>query len=712
MSGISEQGKSKICRLQLVAEIPDMLLHFTRKTAFLLVKMHKVYVSLKTDKMKNIKHIVYLMLENRSLDNVLGWLYEKQPPQHFIYPEGKYPAQIPPYQGLQKDTYFNLDANGQKHFVQRGTTDDKNNHELNRFWVPYQDPYEEYQHVNNQIFENETTPVSPKTATMGGFYKDFAQGESFYPWQIMETYVPEDLTVLNGAAANWAVSDEYFSSVPTQTNCNRAFALTGNSIAWDEQGNTKAWVNNNMHLTDVAIVFNQKTMFNVLEDAGKDWMVFASEPWFLSKGWSFTRDMLFQVYGSEFDKNFGSIEDFFNQAKGTNGMSLPAVSFLEPKWGLALDAPLGLQGTDYHPPMNVLPGEQFVADVLNALQASPDWNETLLIINFDEHGGTYDHVPPSWGASPPWENASDGTPTPDSCEDNFKFDRFGVRVPLILVSPYIDQNTVFRSGGPIPYDHTSVIATILTMMDIPRENWNLGTRVAKAPTFEHLLSRDTPRTDKTMYALTQEMKETIKAGAAIELPPNDLQRNITIRALNQHAQSTKNNTFSGEDKNKLLHAATNSAYQNVLTQVLTKLGLPSKSNFAEHLEGKRGTSGPWYQLQLFQNGSPTGWLGQDEKGYCIIVRDQSLALSLRDYPYHGTLYLQTEDEYYLSVSSGDHYVGKYGWAGARGWVFESNETESLLSLYNNQPLSLYSVANGYLYCNKNYKTLSVKRAYV
>ena len=55
----------------------------------------------------------------------------------------------------------------------------------------------------------------------------------------------------------------------------------------------------------------------------------------------------------------------------------------------------------YHPPQNVAPGEHFVAKILNALQNSPNWNDSLLIINFDEHGGTYDHIPPPWGAAVP-----------------------------------------------------------------------------------------------------------------------------------------------------------------------------------------------------------------------------------------------------------------------------------------------------------------------
>ena len=80
-------------------------------------------------------------------------------------------------------------------------------------------------------------------------------------------------------------------------------------------------------------------------------------------------------------------------------------------------------------------------------------------------------------------------------EHGFQFDRFGVRVPLILISPYIEQGTVFRSETAVPFDHTSVIATILSHFNIPKEKWQLGSRVENAPLFDFVLTRNTPRTE-------------------------------------------------------------------------------------------------------------------------------------------------------------------------------------------------------------------------
>lgn len=474
-----------------------------------------------------IKHIVYLMLENRSLDHVLGWLYaDGQRPARVIAPPG---YDNPNYNGLRENTYYNLDSSGNKQWVVRGTESD-----YSPLRVPYHDPNEDYVHINMQLFESESNPVPGQTPTMGGFYQDFYP-VSYEPWQIMQTYEPHQLKVLSGAARNWAVSDAYHSSVPTQTNCNRGFATTGNSIAPDTNNNNQlvGWVNNDMGLTGwLYVVFNQRSMFNVLRDAGKDWLICASELW--EQNWCFTRDMLSQIQGEEFDSNFGTIQTFLHLAATGD---LPSVTFLEPEWGYAYEYPFGHQGTDYHPPMNVPPGEDFVAKILSAVRSGRNWNETLLIINFDEHGGTYDHVRPPWNAAVPWGGDS-ATPAPATTELGFGFDRFGVRVPLILVSPLIEANTVFRAGYT-PFDHTSVIATILTMLGIPKNTWKLGNRVQRAPTFENVLTRGAPRTDQPDIEPSDAVKAALEVPPPLDTPPTDLQREIAIRRLRHHLRLNK-----------------------------------------------------------------------------------------------------------------------------------------------------------------------------
>ena len=104
-----------------------------------------------------------------------------------------------------------------------------------------------------------------------------------------------------------------------------------------------------------------------------------------------------------------------------------------------------------------------------ALRDGPGWDQTLLIVTYDEHGGCYDHVPPPSGAIPPDQAIG---------EYGFDFTRFGVRVPAVLVSPLIAAGTVFRvPAGSMPLDHTSILKTVETRWGLP----SLTARDAAAP---------------------------------------------------------------------------------------------------------------------------------------------------------------------------------------------------------------------------------------
>lgn len=459
--------------------------------------------------MAEIEHIVYLMLENRSLDNVLGWLYEPGEEQNLV-------THCPPVDPVPPDHFdgcYDID-DADKSFVTRGTGGARR--------VPRFDPHEVYDHVNYQLFESYATPVRGVRPTMGGFVKDYV---NWYrrPDQITPTFTPIELPVLNGLAKNFAVSDRCFSSVPTQTNTNRAFAAAGNSLGLNGSGELQAWVDNRgsgvLQLgRPGGPQFCQPTIWNVLTDAGRDrpddWMIFNSRGTWLenllgAEGYQYTRLIMERLQCASLDDHFGIVGEPGSTAAPTLfGMiadgSLPTFSFVEPQWGIQQGLGILPNGTDYHPPSAVWPGEVFVKHLYDALTANPDvWNKVLFIVNFDEHGGTYDHVPPPWTAMPPW-CGDHGTPEPRFLERGFEYDRFGVRVPLILVSPWIEPNTVFRAGGAIPFDHTSVMATVLELMGIDDAEWRhrLGCRTAHAPTFEWVLS-DTLRTDTPRVLLAR-----------------------------------------------------------------------------------------------------------------------------------------------------------------------------------------------------------------
>ncbi len=428
--------------------------------------------------MGQIDHIVLLMLENRSLDNLLGWLHEAgaSPPQRFI-PKGSKAA----FDGLPGGGYFNK-YKGRKLRVTHGTKK-----AVQPLRVPRLDPHEPFDHVTVQLFGNSKgavpKPLKPgKAAKMKGFAYDFdAVYESWGELgEVMGAYRPAQLPALSGLAGQYAVSDRWFSSVPTQTNPNRAFSLCGTSL-----GRVK-----NLHLTAIE-QFKTKTLWNALP-SDVSWGIYYQDTWHQKQCYT---EYTFPFVGDAKNKaksaEIEPLETFYKRAKAG---SLPAFSYIEPAWGYGKGLPktfIGKQGNDYHPPTWVGPGEAFVNSVYEALSADPDkWAKTLLIITFDEHGGTYDHVDPGWGAVQP--DKHDGP-------HGFKFDRYGVRVPTVMVSPWIPAGTVFRApaGSKHPFDHTSLIATLLKWQGVDPAGSGLGKRVAVAPTFESVLSKkkrcDIPR---------------------------------------------------------------------------------------------------------------------------------------------------------------------------------------------------------------------------
>ena len=194
--------------------------------------------------------------------------------------------------------------------------------------------------------------------------------------------------------------------------------------------------------------------------------------------------------------------------------TLPAYSFVEPSFLL--------NPNDQHPPHDVMAGEALLHAIWTAVSTSPGWTKTMLIITYDEHGGCYDHVLPPIGAVPPDQASRPG-------ESGFGFDRFGVRVPTVVVSPYIAPGTVFRSDQSTPYDHTSILATLRDWIGIDPADMLTSARVAAAPTLAQVLTLATPRTD-----LPSLVPPTAVATVATAVPmtaaPNDLQKSLVSGA--------------------------------------------------------------------------------------------------------------------------------------------------------------------------------------
>ncbi|MGC8641518.1 MAG: alkaline phosphatase family protein [Isosphaeraceae bacterium] len=450
--------------------------------------------------MSSIKHLVVVMMENRSFDNFLGWLYGPgDSPSQLI---GGNPGD-PPFLGLVPDSFWNP-ANAsffqgdppRKVFATKGTTGPS------PYTVPDPNPLEGFNDMTFQIFGT-TNPAPDQHATMLGFLVDYQKRGSTNPASIMETYSPGELPVLSGLARNYAVSDAWFASAPCETWPNRSFVHTGTS---------NGQVNNSVY---DPFDYDIPTIFNVLEAAGHTWAVYNPGPFI-----SLTRLQFPQLYDLKLESHFRSITDFVEQAKAG---TLPAYSFVEPAF---VGIPQGAD--DQHPPHDVCLGEQFLLEIYRALAGGKNWEETLLVITYDEHGGCPDHVPPPWGAATP-DKAS------DPGQEGFRFNRFSVRVPLVLVSPWIQAGTVFRSTTGVPLDHTSILATLRDWLAIPNSLMLGSLRVAAAPTLDGVLNLTTVRQDKP--AISSTCSPSVTRHFALE-PPNPLQLGMAAAMVCKRAGQT------------------------------------------------------------------------------------------------------------------------------------------------------------------------------
>jgi phospholipase C len=398
------------------------------------------------DQLSAINHIVVLMLENRSFDHMLGFLYTDA---GNMSPTGQ------PFEGLTgQESNPGADGTAVQVFKINAT-------DPNAYFMPGADPGEGYKSTNSQIFGSVDAPTPP-VATNNGFVTDFSYTlgwETTEKWSIlpgtaangiMGVFTPAMLPVLSGLASGFAVCDYWFGSVPTETLPNRAFVCAGTS-----QG----------YMDDKTKTYTSPTIFGLLTTNNIGWAIYGyDEP-------PLTRQDFPDTTNAD-DSHFGLFTDF--QAAAAAG-ALPVYTFLEPSWSAS--------GNSQHPNYNVALGEQLIHDVYYALRNGPSWNDTLLIVTYDEHGGCYDHVPPPSGATPPDNSVG---------EYGFDFTRFGPRVPTVLVSPLIAPGTVFRApAGAVPLDHTSILKTVET-------RWNLAAltaRDAAASDVGAVLTLAVPRTD-------------------------------------------------------------------------------------------------------------------------------------------------------------------------------------------------------------------------
>jgi phospholipase C len=461
----------------------------------------------------NLKHIVVLMMENRGFDHQLGFL------QSASY-------QINGLTGSES----NHDANGSAVTV----TNDA---------IYYGDltPDPDHSHfgVMEQMFDG-TDPNATPVPPMSGFVKSYGgiTGSVDSSRRIMKCFSKAKLPVITTLAQQFCLCDNWFSSVPGPTFPNRAFAHAATSIG-------------RVDMSPVGYVGISKTIYELLNDNGIDSRIYYNDT---------TLAATFPKLMAQMNQYFGDFQSFL-VACGND--SLPAYSFIEPRYNT-----LELEGifdaaSDQHPDHDVQEGERLIQRVFTAIWSNVAVrNSTLLVITYDEHGGLFDHVPPPQRVPNPdgknWAGAA-GNPDPP-----FDFTWLGVRVPALLISPYIQTGTIDSAL----YDHTSFLATTRKIF-VP--NWQanfLTQRDKNANTFEGVFNLDTARTDNIQFGSS--FRAAIPAVSPQQLvlkPLTEHQQGLVTMAAYLE-QSLPADQQTGIDPNTI---RTEGAAAKYLEQVMTKL---------------------------------------------------------------------------------------------------------------------------------------------
>lgn len=390
-----------------------------------------------------IKHVVVLVLENRSFDNFCG---------DFDYD--------PNIDGLRHTKFCNpvnvSIVDSQQicaEAIEPDVTPDDPNHSITG---------------NNLELYGTYHPTDASKEIMDGFLTE--QERVFHPANItrarkaIDYYASSHMRVFEAMAQNFVLFDRWFCSVPGPTNPNRAYLTAGTSHGHGRNDGD----------FDTSSI-NIRSVFQALSEKDVSWINYSNTTGFLPDALFYT----WTVTSGTGKTNVKPIAHFYDDAKAGK---LPQFTYINPEC-CSFDS--------FHPPSPITIGSDFIKGVYKALRSSPQWENTLFILTFDENGGFGDHVPPPTNV-PAGDSITYTETAADGKNYTFAFDRLGVRVPTLLISPWVPKGKVEKKGNNNggEYSHTSIIAFLNKLWDI-----NLHTpRVDFSSTFEHLILNK-PRDD-------------------------------------------------------------------------------------------------------------------------------------------------------------------------------------------------------------------------
>lgn len=411
-----------------------------------------------TANFQKIQRFVVLMLENRSFDHLLGYLKTINPGVHGLV-DGEYSNYPDPLTRLQPPVPVSATAG---------------------FVMPF-DPPHEFCDVQEQLYGPDPTeklcsnpPVNP--APMNGFLycgnhaandpKSKAASEGY---RVMECFAPGQVPHISTLAQEFALFNFWHSGLPGPTWPNRFFVHAATSGGLTDSPDTPEIVR--------GYSFKNGTIYEALSSAGKDWRIYHD-------GLPQTAgiDSLRFAYIDPFTRHFREMK-FFTQ--DVQDGALPEYTFIEPQYDVGGNY---VNGNSMHPLNDIRQGDELVKMVYETLRNSNYWQDTMLIITFDEHGGFYDHVPPP-AAVPTGDDS-----TYANQANPFAFNLYGLRVPAIVISAFTQKGTLIGNDPQDEttiFDHTSILATLEKRFGLQP----LTARDQAANTLDIALNLDAPRGD-------------------------------------------------------------------------------------------------------------------------------------------------------------------------------------------------------------------------
>ncbi|KAK2781034.1 hypothetical protein FQN52_001925 [Onygenales sp. PD_12] len=403
-----------------------------------------------------IKHIIWIVMENRSFDNLMGGM--------------NYTDDI---DGLLKEENLvclpvNVtDPNNDECFVP--TSHNHNSVLLDPEHGSADSAFEAYSTFDldlEAIQEGKQKPDNRGFLTMQLWGHDL--DDPAEATDAINYYPPEYVPILTDLAKNFVLFDRWFGGILGPTNPNRAMLTSGTSAGHGE---------NDYPLTHWGS--KQRSIFQILSEKNITWGNYGDTGGVADANfYAWTRESGTELTNVHLkDKYFTHLEE------GT----LPELVYLNPTC-------CGVGTESMHPDGLVSDGEQYIKDMYEALRASKYWEKSLMVITFDEHGGFWDHVPPVVAPRP--DNLTWSTTARDGTEFTLDFGTTNVRLPTLLISPWVPKGHVEHKGknNGKEYSATSILKFLGGFWDFP----DLSPRVSWSSTWEHLMlkkaRKDTPKT--------------------------------------------------------------------------------------------------------------------------------------------------------------------------------------------------------------------------